>query len=355
MRVGVIGFMIKFNFWFWMFVWGFIILFLALVFQKTILSNNPPAFTYFQFFLDIIIIFIYLGIFLRYDSIDQLMKMKYGRLASADGSLAHFNYQKKYLSVFECKNSWIDKDGIAFSLSLNDSDYGEENKKRAYETIKSVPWFFWSSKMPWLFISVTSLMLQFIYNGYLSMNDSYLQTGDSFEITRTIVTIVLPLLSLVAAVLCLITQKKQHDCLYALTKQVVEEHVCLERIVKSERAEQLNKGYKWYYNICPKCGAEADRDRTSCACCGALLEVQAHENDVSTAIHRISTPLYKDSNTANEHFRARPLKAKYHSSCPSCGSARKEDEKVCSFCGKSLLAYHVEDYPEFESEFKKEE
>ena len=82
----------------------------------------------------------------------------------------------------------------------------------------------------------------------------------------------------------------------AVTKAVIFGHgfggnkdnkAAAEKLEK-ENAISAKLSNKWYYNICPNCGAYPSQVLKHCDHCGASLEVDSFENGTQSSVHKIS-------------------------------------------------------------------
>ena len=69
--------------------------------------------------------------------------------------------------------------------------------------------------------------------------------------------------------------------------EVKDNKAAAEKLEK-ENAISAKLSNKWYYNICPNCGAYPSQVLKHCDHCGASLEVDSFENGTQSSVHKIS-------------------------------------------------------------------
>ena len=93
-------------------------------------------------------------------------------------------------------------------------------------------------------------------------------------------------LALLFSILSIIFIFVKDKLLYECAVRIVEDKKAKEEAKMSEQSIASRLSLKWYYNICPNCGANADRSKSTCQNCGSSLEVISMNKGIG-AIHKI--------------------------------------------------------------------
>ena len=96
------------------------------------------------------------------------------------------------------------------------------------------------------------------------------------------------ILCLLFAVGSFVLTKVKDNFLYECAVRVVKDNKAAAEKLEKENAISAKLSNKWYYNICPNCGAYPSQVLKHCDHCGASLEVDSFENGTQSSVHKIS-------------------------------------------------------------------
>ena len=184
--------------------------------------------------------------------------------------------------------SWYGYNKCYF-IAFYDLDFGDENAKKAYETMKSTPKIIWVSPFVWLVLSIVCLISTFFfYESVIPYFEHAIMTDFAFAFVDHLVFYFPAILCLLFAVGSFVLTKVKDNFLYECAVRVVKDNKAAAEKLEKENAISAKLSNKWYYNICPNCGAYPSQVLKHCDHCGASLEVDSFENGTQSSVHKIS-------------------------------------------------------------------
>ena len=184
--------------------------------------------------------------------------------------------------------SWYGYNKCYF-IAFYDRDFGDENAKKAYETMKSTPKIIWVSPFVWLVLSIVCLISTFFfYESVIPYFEHAIMTDFAFAFVDHLVFYFPAILCLLFAVGSFVLTKVKDNFLYECAVRVVKDNKAAAEKLEKENAISAKLSNKWYYNICPNCGAYPSQVLKHCDHCGASLEVDSFENGTQSSVHKIS-------------------------------------------------------------------
>ncbi|MBQ2155580.1 MAG: hypothetical protein II438_04050 [Clostridiales bacterium] len=184
--------------------------------------------------------------------------------------------------------SWYGYNKCYF-IAFYDLDFGDENAKKAYETMKSTPKIIWVSPTVWLVLSIICLVSTFFfYESIIPFFEHAIMTDFAFAFVDHLVFYFPAILCLLFAVGSFVLTKVKDNFLYECAVRVVKDNKAAAEKLEKENAISAKLSNKWYYNICPNCGAYPSQVLKHCDHCGASLEVDSFENGTQSSVHKIS-------------------------------------------------------------------
>ena len=184
--------------------------------------------------------------------------------------------------------SWYGYNKCYF-IAFYDRDFGDENAKKAYETMKSTPKIIWVSPFVWLVLSIICLVSTFFfYESVIPFFEHAIMTDFAFAFVDHLVFYFPAILCLLFAVGSFVLTKVKDNFLYECAVRVVKDNKAAAEKLEKENAISAKLSNKWYYNICPNCGAYPSQVLKHCDHCGASLEVDSFENGTQSSVHKIS-------------------------------------------------------------------
>ena len=184
--------------------------------------------------------------------------------------------------------SWYGYNKCYF-IAFYDLDFGDENAKKAYETMKSTPKIIWVSPFVWLVLSIVCLISTFFfYESIIPFFEHAIMTDFAFAFVDHLVFYFPAILCLLFAVGSFVLTKVKDNFLYECAVRVVKDNKAAAEKLEKENAISAKLSNKWYYNICPNCGAYPSQVLKHCDHCGASLEVDSFENGTQSSVHKIS-------------------------------------------------------------------
>ena len=184
--------------------------------------------------------------------------------------------------------SWYGYNKCYF-IAFYDLDFGDENAKKAYETMTSTPKIVWVSPFVWLVLSIVCLISTFFfYESVIPYFEHAIMTDFAFAFVDHLVFYFPAILCLLFAVGSFVLTKVKDNFLYECAVRVVKDNKAAAEKLEKENAISAKLSNKWYYNICPNCGAYPSQVLKHCDHCGASLEVDSFENGTQSSVHKIS-------------------------------------------------------------------
>ena len=184
--------------------------------------------------------------------------------------------------------SWYGYNKCYF-IAFYDHDFGDENAKKVYELMTSTPKIIWVSPFVWLVLSIVCLISTFFfYESVIPYFEHAIMTDFAFAFFDHLVFYFPAILCLLFAVGSFVLYKIKDNLLYECAVRVVKDNKAAAEKLEKENAISAKLSNKWYYNICPNCGAYPSQVLKHCDHCGASLEVDSFENGTQSSVHKIS-------------------------------------------------------------------
>ena len=184
--------------------------------------------------------------------------------------------------------SWYGYNKCYF-IAFYDMEFGDENAEKAYETMTSTPKIIWVSPFVWLVLSIVCLISTFFfYESVIPFFEHAIMTDFAFAFVDHLVFYFPAILCLLFAVGSFVLTKVKDNFLYECAVRVVKDNKAAAEKLEKENAISAKLSNKWYYNICPNCGAYPSQVLKHCDHCGASLEVDSFENGTQSSVHKIS-------------------------------------------------------------------
>lgn len=184
--------------------------------------------------------------------------------------------------------SWYGYNKCYF-IAFYDHDFGDENAKKVYELMASTPKIIWVSPTVWLVCSIICLISTFFfYEAVIPVFERAIMTDFAFAFFDHLVFYFPAILCLLFAVGSFVLYKIKDNLLYECAVRVVKDNKAAAEKLEKENAISAKLSNKWYYNICPNCGAYPSQVLKHCDHCGASLEVDSFENGTQSSVHKIS-------------------------------------------------------------------
>ena len=169
----------------------------------------------------------------------------------------------------------------------DDEAYDSENVMAVKETIKRTPKIIWISPGKWFFFSFICLVCSlFFYEVVIPFFENMKMNDSTFMFFDYLIFYLPSGLALIFSILSILFICIKDNLLYECAVRIVNDKKAKEEARKAEQniADRLSR--KWYYNLCPNCGAEASRTVKSCQKCGSPLEATPMSKNAG-GIHKI--------------------------------------------------------------------
>ncbi|MCR4729881.1 MAG: zinc ribbon domain-containing protein [Saccharofermentans sp.] len=263
------------------------------------------------------------------------------------GEICHLRIFGREDEGLDDGHSWFAFKNRYFLIDFGDPSYGQRNVDAVREAVEKSPRILWVNRFVWLVLSAHfSIVLPFIINFFYIQNNIrnnksvrevmwMLKEYDVFKSREIVIVLIGTLLSAAFAVISVILSEKRIKLFYDCARRLVEENSTLQQMEELAKSKKKEKRLKLYYNLCPNCGAKADRRKTHCAYCSTSLEVQPSDNIRSGMAHYLVGSSVIDKNLKEMHLKNNRLKPQLKN-CPACGAVLQGDGVVCSVCGTSL-------------------
>lgn len=224
-------------------------------------------------------------------SISEYQRTKALKLIKDYGPAKNLTYVWKGDSVSKIETdskSWYGYNKCYF-IAFYDHDFGDENAKKVYELMASTPKIIWVSPTVWLVCSIICLVSTFFfYEAVIPVFERAIMTDFAFAFFDHLVFYFPAILCLLFAVGSFVLYKIKDKLLYECAVRVVKDNKAAAEKLEKENAISAKLSNKWYYNICPNCGAYPSQVLKHCDHCGASLEVDSFENGTQSSVHKIS-------------------------------------------------------------------
>ena len=212
-----------------------------------------------------------------------------GRVSSAKNGENRIGDRFTWYSKEKRKKTYaISFDELERSSRFDDDEaYGSYNVMAVKETIKRTPKIIWISPGKWYLFSFICFVCNiFFYELVIPIFENIKMSDSAFIFFDNLIFFLPSCLALLFSILSIIFIFVKDKLLYECAVRIVEDKKAKEEAKMSEQSIASRLSLKWYYNICPNCGANADRSKSTCQNCGSSLEVISMNKGIG-AIHKI--------------------------------------------------------------------
>lgn len=176
-----------------------------------------------------------------------------------------------------------------YRIVFYDKDFGQDNVLKVRELIDRTPKIVWVSPKLWIAIGIISFASSiFFYEAIIPIFENAVMTDQAFRFFDVLVFYFPSLICALSATASIIVMHVKDNLLYECAVRIVQDNKLAEKKIRTETmiADKLSE--KWYYNICPNCGANADFSNRFCNSCGSSLEVRSFNGGSYSGFHRVS-------------------------------------------------------------------
>ena len=183
--------------------------------------------------------------------------------------------------------SWADKYGF-YRIAFFDQDYGEQNAVTVYEMMKRTPGIIWMNLYVWLIIAIVATASTFFfYESVIPFFENMTMTDEAFALIDEVIFYTPSGLTLLCALASLLVVNVRDSLLYKCAQGIVRDNLASDKRLETEEEIEAALNEKWYYNVCPNCGAPASDALRSCTSCGSSLEVKDFSGGYDSSMHKI--------------------------------------------------------------------
>lgn len=203
------------------------------------------------------------------------------------------------------KLTWAGKNNKSYWITFYEKPYGENNVREVYETMKRTPRIVWVRPKTWSGICIALFVINFFfYEVTIPFFENMWMSDEAFVFFDYLIFYLPSILALLCPILSLIFVKVRDNILYECALRIAEDIAAKEKrkVTESEIDSKLSK--KWYYKVCPNCGAPATGALKHCLSCGSSLEV-LESTQIVGAMRRIYEG---DSDEASTAYLDRRIK-----------------------------------------------
>ena len=175
-----------------------------------------------------------------------------------------------------------------YRIVFYDKEFGEDNVLKVRELIDRTPKIVWVNPILWNVIGILSFASTiFFYEVVIPIFENSVMSDAAFNFFDVMVFYFPSLVCALSATASLIIMCVKDNLLYECAIRIVQDNKLAENKIRTETmiADKLSE--KWYYNVCPNCGANADFSNRFCNSCGSSLEVRSFGGSYS-GFHRVS-------------------------------------------------------------------
>lgn len=176
-----------------------------------------------------------------------------------------------------------------YCIVFYDKDFGQDNVLKVRELIDRTPKIVWVSPKLWIAIGIASFASSiFFYESIIPIFENAVMSDQAFHFFDVLVFYFPSLICASSATASIIVKCVKDNLLYECAVRIVQDNKLAENKIRTETmiADKLSE--KWYYNICPNCGANADFSNRFCNSCGSSLEVRSFNGGSYSGFHRVS-------------------------------------------------------------------
>lgn len=260
-------------------------IYLTIVFIQKTAQGEVPGLSIFTLILTLSAYVIFHFSLENYDRFASLEKVKEG------GRYIYGQVWKGSTPPQKTKNgnnrSWADNYGF-YRIAFFDQDYGPENAKAVYDMMKRTPKIIWMNLYVWLIIAlIATFSTFFFYETVIQIFENMIMTDEAFAVIDEVVFYTPSGLTILCAVASFIVVKVRDALLFKCAEGIVRDNLASDKRAETEEEIDAALNEKWYYNICPNCGAPASDALRSCTSCGSSLEVKDHRGSGDNSMHQI--------------------------------------------------------------------
>jgi len=249
-----------------------------------------------------LIIFIVSGVFLfvalkEYDRTSKIREIKRNGPYKTFGHIWKGGMASKEKSD---SKSWYGY-GKSFDISLFDEDFGDANAQKVYELVKRTPKIIWMNSFYWLIFALISLFVNiFYYEMVIPFFENAIMTDFAFNFFDYLTFYFPSVVCLLCSVSCFVFVKIKDNLLYKCAVRIVDDNNAVMKRINTEVSINNKLSRKWYYNVCPNCGAKPSPVLKNCNHCGTSLEADFKGGGQPSSFHRIPVeekelrPIFRD-------------------------------------------------------------
>ena len=240
---------------------------------------------------------LYIVTFQHYKRLSEISYIKKKDVFISDGRVSSADLGDERVGD---RFAWYCEKDKTYSISFDESEkalgksrfddddaYGSDNVIAVKETIKRTPKIYWISTAQWFSFSVICFFCNFFfYEAVIPFFENAVMSDFAFRIIDHIIFYLPSGLAFLSVMLCMVFTHVKDKLLYECAVRIVNDKKAKEESSKAEQSIANRLSVKWYYNICPNCGADADRSKSACKNCGSSLEVTSMSKNVG-GIHKI--------------------------------------------------------------------
>ena len=270
------------SFTFWVFAWGPIILvFIATFGENVVLGYN--AVNVLIYWISSIVLYI---VWRQYERTEVLREIKRDCHHRVLGYVWHGSQDKN--TVESDQKSWAGEYN-SYRIVFHDKEFGPENVLKVRALMDRTPGILWVTHKLWIAIGVLSILSSiYFYEGIIPLFENAIMSDEAFAFFDALVFYLPSIICALSALTSLIIMCVKDNLLYECAVRIVNDNKLAEKRIRTETMIANELSEKWYYNICPNCGAKADISNRFCNSCGSSLEVRAFTGGSYSGFHRVS-------------------------------------------------------------------
>ena len=187
------------------------------------------------------------------------------------------------------KYTWAGKHDKNYCISFDEPQYGGSNVEKVRQFMRRTPRIIWVRPYTWIVIAVCIAVCNFFfYELVIPFFERAKMTDQAFKFIDSFIFYLPSILFFICPVLSFIFVNVRDRYLHRCALSIAEDNLAAEERRISEEMINSALSEKWYYNICPNCGAYPSQVLKHCDHCGASLEVDSFENGTQSSVHKIS-------------------------------------------------------------------
>ncbi len=268
---------------------GALIVFLA----GQIISGNIPGINLLTFIIFVISACLFIPSMKqneRTSALVEILKNKYSK-----SFIQSESYTRERIGD---KLTWAGKFDKSYRICFYDSSTSASNIKSVYDTMKRTPRIIWIRPKTWLVFATCFFVFNFFfYESVIPFFENSVMSDEAFAFFDEFVFYLPSALALMCPILSLIFVKVRDNVLYQCAFRICSEMDAAEERTATQTYIESQLSKKWYYKVCPNCGAPASSALKHCTSCGSSLEVLDGDNNLSS-IRRINEGGGQDNSTA---------------------------------------------------------